>query len=280
MPRPAAPAAAKPSPSRFRAVVLTALAVGSAIVSLDAAAIATLTSRSSVAYVDYGGGFAIKSKYDTDGSLTPETSLTANRTLALSGTDEFNDSYISWSIHWDVAWDQTQTFELAGSPASFTSLHASGHQYATEASAVVNSTIGTTTPATIQITSTNAQIFEFTVGAATPYTLTGTTTGGQSVELQRWDAIAGRWFTHQAIGPLNTTDTDFTYDSTLTAGQYRLQNNTFGFKADGSPVTHDASWDYTLTVPSAVPEPAETILLIGGLAVVGARLRRRATHAC
>lgn len=248
------------------------------------AATVELTSRTSVNYFYYFGGFAISGDEGEDGAPAPVpggpwegTVLTgfADPTLAIAGSDHHDIHYLGWSGFLDETWDQAQTYTFAQTAAG-AELHIEGHATSLQTSEVCGST--GCFPASELHVSTNTVALEFTLDASNAYALAGSSGGGQYVDLLVWSELAQRW-NPIVFGALQTKDTAFNLGGTLAAGRYMLRNSPYDFRA-GGPDDVVNSWNATLTlagaVATAVPEPAPAALLAAGLASLALWRRRGA----
>lgn len=242
---------------------------------------ATFAGRTSVNYLYFFGGFAISSVSGEDGAPVPipgdpreATTVTtpAPATLEFSGANHHDIHYLFWDGHLDTTWAQTQTYAFGSAAGGGTAISGSGASTIAQSGTVCG--LGECNPPSALHHSTNSQIIEFALSGPTAYILSGAASGEQLVDLQRWDTVAGRWFTLIG-GGINTPNRAFDFSGNLAAGRYRMANQ-LSVQVGSIPNPVESSWSYTLTLPSAapVPEPATIALWSVGLLGVTARLRR------
>jgi hypothetical protein len=266
------------SQRQFSSRVASIIALLSASVALpvQAEAVVSLIDRFSESNVQYKGIF--ETGYYSGGTTTPVTSLTDDLSLTLSGSFATTGSAYGYK-YWDyqVSWALDQSFDYVGQLASVTQISGQGitdvsMDYA-NACHVIDEVGCHASSATI--TGLNSQALTFSISEATDYTITGSASGGEAVFLQTWVESDGKWHSIEHFMSGYYTVLDFDQTDTLDAGLYRVINSLDSFTADPAPQTQLATWSYTMTFPSAVPEPQTWAMLLAGLCVVYAGARNQ-----
>ena len=253
----------------FTAALATALCS-----SAQAAADARITTRDSVTWIHYQGGFAVAGDSGDDGSETPVTAL-APATLGIAGRNDYDGAYLSWVVHWSAEWNLSQTWAM---DAAAHSISGAGAMSLGVGGTVVGPNCNPSCLPSMLLQGRNSQALEFSLDEASAYQFHSEASRDQWVDLLGWNEAAQRWFalwTGGAVGQGTVFDTA----GLLQPGRYRLQNNGALLKADHGLLDHDVAWSYTLTLPDAtigaVPEPGAGLLLAAGLLVLAWRRRPR-----
>ncbi|MEW5789424.1 MAG: PEP-CTERM sorting domain-containing protein [Pseudomonadota bacterium] len=221
-----------------------------------------------------------KGPYDPDytyvGTTVPVTALTGESTLELVGSDTHTGSsfgYEFWT--YTVGWSQSQTFSILGQTSALTQIQAQGATNVSVSDLLqchVIEEVGCSQH-WATITGLNSQSLTFTVSEATDYSISGAISGGEAVFLQVWVESDSKF---HSIEHFFGGDKTFSLTDTLDPGLYRVINSLDSFEADTAPWSQNATWSYTLTFPSAVPEAETWAMLLAGLGLLGLRARRRA----